>query len=182
MTIKHDTLVDGGALRMAINVLRRAGKNEVAAELEKSAIRNPDANEKECLYAKHIAELELRLQNSEQRWKQANQMSMLYMQEFEKRGLVYVPLLSVEEASFNEEFLKEERSKQERARLDMLVQLAKEAGINIVPRAPFNKRDDEVPLNFVRERKPNNMLFIKRSKQRDVKGNAEMVYGLPFKL
>ena len=134
MAIKQDTLVDGGALRMAINVLRRAGKDEVADELEKSAIRNPDANEKECLYAKHIAELELRLQNSEKRWKQANQMSMLYMQEFEKRGLVYVPLLPVKADSFNEEFLKEEKkkkeeeaSKKERARLDTLVQLALEA-------------------------------------------------------
>lgn len=134
MTIKHDTLVDGGALRTAINVLRRAGKDEVADELEKSAIRNPDANEKECLYAKHIAELELRLQNSEQRWKQANQMSMLYMQEFEKRGLVYVPLLPVKADSFNEEFLKEEKkkkeeeaNKKERARLDTLVQLALQA-------------------------------------------------------
>ena len=30
-------LVDKGALRMALNVLRRAGKNEVADELEQSA-------------------------------------------------------------------------------------------------------------------------------------------------
>lgn len=134
MTIKHDTLVDGSALRMAINVLRRAGKDEVADELEKSAIRNPSKDEKECLYANQIADLELRLQNSEKRWKQANQMSMLYMQEFEKRGLIYVPLLPVKTDSFNKDFLKEEKkkkeeeaSKKERARLDTLVQLALEA-------------------------------------------------------
>lgn len=36
-----DTLVNGGALTLALNVLRRAGKNEVADELEKTAIRCP---------------------------------------------------------------------------------------------------------------------------------------------
>lgn len=131
MTIKHDTLVYGGALRMAINVLRRAGKDEVADELEKSAIRNPDNDQSRSYYD---ADMELKLQNSEKRWKKANQMTMLYMQEFEKRGLVYVPLLPVKVDSFNEEFLKEEKkqkeeeaSKKERARLDTLVQLALEA-------------------------------------------------------
>jgi hypothetical protein len=36
-----DTRVDGGALRMALNVLRRAGKHEVADTLESTAIRQP---------------------------------------------------------------------------------------------------------------------------------------------
>lgn len=94
MTIKHDTLVDGGALQMAINVLRRAGKNEVADELEKSAIRNPDSEQTRSYYN---ADMELKVRSLEQRWKQANQMSILYMQEFEKRGLVYVPLLAVKD-------------------------------------------------------------------------------------
>lgn len=31
-------LIDQGALKMALNVLRRAGKDEVADELEKSAV------------------------------------------------------------------------------------------------------------------------------------------------
>lgn len=35
--VKHDTLVNAGALQMALNVLRRAGKDEVADELEKTA-------------------------------------------------------------------------------------------------------------------------------------------------
>lgn len=36
-----DTLVNGGALKMALNVLRRAGKNEVADELESTATTQP---------------------------------------------------------------------------------------------------------------------------------------------
>lgn len=36
------TLVDSGALTMALNVLRRAGKDEVADALEKTAIRGPE--------------------------------------------------------------------------------------------------------------------------------------------
>jgi hypothetical protein len=36
-----DTRVNGGALRMALNVLRRAGKHEVADALEATAIRQP---------------------------------------------------------------------------------------------------------------------------------------------
>jgi propanediol dehydratase small subunit len=36
--IKHDMLVNAGALKMALNVLRRAGKDEVADELEKTAM------------------------------------------------------------------------------------------------------------------------------------------------
>ena len=35
--VKPDMLVNAGALRMALNVLRRAGKDEVADELEKTA-------------------------------------------------------------------------------------------------------------------------------------------------
>jgi hypothetical protein len=34
-------LIDQGALKMALNVLRRAGKNEVADELEKTAATGP---------------------------------------------------------------------------------------------------------------------------------------------
>lgn len=37
--VKADTKVNGGALQLALNVLRRAGKNEVADELEKTAER-----------------------------------------------------------------------------------------------------------------------------------------------
>lgn len=37
--VKPDTKVNGGALQLALNVLRRAGKNEVADELEKTAER-----------------------------------------------------------------------------------------------------------------------------------------------
>jgi hypothetical protein len=36
---KPDTLVNSGALNMALNVLRRAGKHEVANELEITAVR-----------------------------------------------------------------------------------------------------------------------------------------------
>ena len=36
------TLVDSGALTMALNVLRRAGKDEVVDELEKTAVRGPE--------------------------------------------------------------------------------------------------------------------------------------------
>ena len=40
--IKHDMLVNAGALKMALNVLRRAGKDEVADELEKTAMSVAD--------------------------------------------------------------------------------------------------------------------------------------------
>ncbi|MGV4799074.1 hypothetical protein ACSMEB_08265 [Stenotrophomonas maltophilia] len=42
--VESDTVVSGGALRMALNVLRRAGKNEVADELESTAVRQPVGN------------------------------------------------------------------------------------------------------------------------------------------
>ena len=37
---KDRTSVDAGAFQMAINVLRRAGKDEIADEIERTAIRN----------------------------------------------------------------------------------------------------------------------------------------------
>ena len=39
--VKSDMLVNGGALKLALNVLRRAGKNEVADELECTAQAAP---------------------------------------------------------------------------------------------------------------------------------------------
>lgn len=96
----HDTLVDGGALKMALNVLRRAGKDEVADELEKSAVRVTNMTVDEIQHYRHEAEATLKTKTLESRWKQANQMSMSYMLEFEKRGLVYTPLLPVESDSF----------------------------------------------------------------------------------
>lgn len=42
---QYVTYVDGGALKMALNVLRRAGKNEVADELEKTAVRSTPAEQ-----------------------------------------------------------------------------------------------------------------------------------------
>jgi hypothetical protein len=40
--VKPEMLVNAGALKMALNVLRRAGKYEVADELEKTALPPPD--------------------------------------------------------------------------------------------------------------------------------------------
>jgi hypothetical protein len=37
--IRQDTLIYGGALKLALNALRRAGKDEIANELEKTAER-----------------------------------------------------------------------------------------------------------------------------------------------
>lgn len=37
--LENRTTVDSGALRMALNVLRRSGKGEVADELENTAVR-----------------------------------------------------------------------------------------------------------------------------------------------
>jgi hypothetical protein len=36
-SVKHDTLVNGGALKLALMALRRAGKDEIADELEMTA-------------------------------------------------------------------------------------------------------------------------------------------------
>lgn len=35
----NKTLVDSGALKLALNTLRRLGKNDIAEEVEKTAIR-----------------------------------------------------------------------------------------------------------------------------------------------
>lgn len=98
--VKHDTLVNAGALKMVLNVLRRAGKDEVADELEKTVIPVSSLSVDEAQHYKNQAEQILKIKQLESRWKQANQMSMSYMLEFEKRGLAYTPLLTVESDSF----------------------------------------------------------------------------------
>lgn len=85
---------------MALNVLRRAGKDEVADELEKTAVTVPSLPLFEAQYYSDQAEQTLKINQLQSRWKQANAMSMSYMKEFEKRGLVYTPLLAVEADSF----------------------------------------------------------------------------------
>jgi len=92
----HDTLVDGGALKMALNVLRRAGKDEVADELQKSAIRITARPVDEIHYYREEANLRLEILMLKSRWEQANKLAKSYMDEFEKRGLVYIPPLPVE--------------------------------------------------------------------------------------
>lgn len=98
--VKHDTLVNAGALKMALNVLRRAGKGEVADELEKTIVPVSSLPVSEAQYYSDQAEQTLKIEQLQSRWKQANAMSMSYMVEFEKRGLVYTPLLLVESDSF----------------------------------------------------------------------------------
>ena len=51
--------------------------------------------------AAYEAGLELKLRNLEQRWKQANEMSMSYIREFERLGVSYAPLVSITFDSFN---------------------------------------------------------------------------------
>lgn len=98
--VKHDILVNAGALQMALNVLRRAGKDEVADELENTAVQVSSLPVDETQYYRHQAEQTLKIKQLESRCKQANRLSMSYMAEFEKRGLVYAPLLPVEIDSF----------------------------------------------------------------------------------
>jgi hypothetical protein len=98
--VKDDTLINAGALKMALNVLRRAGKGEVADELEKTAMPVSSLPADEAQYYQNQAEQTLKMEQLQSRWKHANAMSMSYMAEFEKRGLVYTPLLPVETDSF----------------------------------------------------------------------------------
>ena len=91
-SVKPDTLVNAGALRLAINVLRRAGKNEVADELEITAVSLNSLPTDEAHYYRILAEKDLQIKQLEGRWKSANKMCISYMNEFEKRGLVYKPV------------------------------------------------------------------------------------------
>lgn len=58
---KPDMLVNGGALKLALNVLRRAGKNEVADELEATAQPSPTAQAAESAVLKAIREANMQL-------------------------------------------------------------------------------------------------------------------------
>lgn len=51
---QYDMLIESGALTMALNVLRRAGKNEVADELESSATRRSENVEKDAARYRHL--------------------------------------------------------------------------------------------------------------------------------
>jgi hypothetical protein len=90
--VKPDMLVNSGALKLALNVLRRAGKNEVADELEMTAISLNSLPSDEAEYYRILAEKDLQIKQLEDRWKSANKMCTSYMNEFEKRGLVYNPI------------------------------------------------------------------------------------------
>lgn len=98
--VKHDTLISAGTLKLALDALRRAGDSEVADELEKSAVTLSSLPVDEMHYYKELASLTLSNERLEARYKMANKMSISYMKEFEKRGLVYSPLLPVEIDSF----------------------------------------------------------------------------------
>lgn len=52
---KPDILVNGGALKLALNVLRRAGKTEVADELEKTAQPAPSGDAEDAARLDWIA-------------------------------------------------------------------------------------------------------------------------------
>ena len=59
--VKHDTLVNAGALQMALNVLRRAGKDEVADELGKTAVQVSSSSVFEEQYYRDQAEQVLKI-------------------------------------------------------------------------------------------------------------------------
>jgi hypothetical protein len=91
---KPDTLINSGALCLAINVLRMAGKNEVADELESSAVRLSEIPTSEIHYYRVLAEKDLEIKMLQESYKAANKMTISYMKEFQNRGVVYAPLIN----------------------------------------------------------------------------------------
>lgn len=75
MTIKNGTVVDSGALQMALNVLRRAGKVEVADELEKTAIRIEDMPSDDLKYCQEQVEKILNTKQQEPHSKVINMVT-----------------------------------------------------------------------------------------------------------
>lgn len=55
----------------------------------------------EITRAEREARLVLKLQNLEQRWRQANEKTMLYVRDFERLGVAYTPLIVVTHESFD---------------------------------------------------------------------------------
>lgn len=100
MTIKNGTVVDSGALQMALNVLRRAGKNEVADELEKSAIRIEDMSSDDVTYCQEQVEKILNTKQQEPYSELVNIVTASSVNVFEKHGLIPSPFLPVEIPTF----------------------------------------------------------------------------------
>ena len=87
-------------LNNAIELLRKHGEIDAANALKKSILNLGNMPNDEYRYYCNQARVTLTIDNLEKRWKQANKMSISYMEEFAKRGLVYAPLINVEPDSF----------------------------------------------------------------------------------
>ena len=71
-----------------------------ALKILQEALAQPCKYGNETHHYRDQAEQTLKIKQLESRWKQANRLSMSYMGEFEKRGLVYTPLLPVDISTF----------------------------------------------------------------------------------